>query len=81
MHNISNPEADGLQKQGTTPDATLINYERERNIKIGLCKIGQILPGLMNLNFCCDIQMLGSEFGVNNMKGYIYPVFFSKMYA
>ncbi len=26
------------------------------------------LPGLMSLDFCCDIQMVGSEFGVKNMK-------------
>ncbi len=25
------------------------------------------LPGLMSLDFCCDIQMVGSEFGVKNM--------------
>ncbi len=25
------------------------------------------LPGLMCLDFCCDIQMVGSEFGVKNM--------------
>ncbi len=25
----------------------------------------------MSLDFCCDIQMVGSEFGVNNMKAWI----------
>ncbi len=29
------------------------------------------LPGLMSLDFCCNIQMLGSEFGVKNMKAWI----------
>ncbi len=29
----------------------------------------------MNLDFCCDIQMVGSEFGVKNMKAWIHPVF------
>ncbi len=29
------------------------------------------LPGLMSLDFCCDIQMVGSEFGVKNMKAWI----------
>ncbi len=24
-------------------------------------------------DFCCDIQMVGSEFGVNNMKAWIHP--------
>ncbi len=27
----------------------------------------------MNLDFCCDIQMVGSEFGVKNMKAWIHP--------
>ncbi len=27
----------------------------------------------MSLDFCCDIQMLGSEFGVKNMKAWIHP--------
>ncbi len=28
------------------------------------------LPGLMSLDFCCDIQMVESEFGVKNMKAW-----------
>ncbi len=35
--------------------------------------IGKTLPGLMSLDFCCDIQMVGSEFGVKNMKAWIHP--------
>ncbi len=27
----------------------------------------------MSLDFCCDIQMVGSEFAVKNMKAYIHP--------
>ncbi len=27
----------------------------------------------MSLDFCCDIQMVGSEFGVKNMKALIHP--------
>ncbi len=34
--------------------------------KIGQWKIGKTMPGLMSLDFCCDIQMVGSESG--NMK-------------
>ncbi len=30
-----------------------------------------MLPGLMSLDFCCDIQMVESEFGVKNMKAWI----------
>ncbi len=41
--------------------------------KIGQQKIGKTLPGLMSLDFCCAIQMLGSEFGVKNMKAWIHP--------
>ncbi len=31
------------------------------------------LPGLMSLDFCCNIQMVGSEFGVKYMKVWIHP--------
>ncbi len=36
-------------------------------------KIGKTLPGLMSLDFCCDTQMVGSEFGIKNMKAWIHP--------
>ncbi len=39
--------------------------------KIEQLKIGKTLPGLMSLDFCCDIKMLGSEFGVKNKKAWI----------
>ncbi len=31
------------------------------------------LPGLMSLDFCCNIQTVESEFGVKNMKAWIHP--------
>ncbi len=34
--------------------------------------IGKTLPGLMSLDFCCDIHMVGSELGINNMKAWIH---------
>ncbi len=33
----------------------------------------KMLPGLMSPDFCCDIQMVGSEFGVKNKKAWIHP--------
>ncbi len=33
----------------------------------------KMLPGLMSLGFCCDIQMVGSEFGVKHMKAWVHP--------
>ncbi len=27
----------------------------------------------MSLDFCCGIQMVGSEFGIKNMRAWIYP--------
>ncbi len=30
-----------------------------------------MLPGLKSLDFCCNIQMVGSEFGVKNMKAMV----------
>lgn len=41
-------------------------YNLPRLTKIGQKKIGKTLSGLMSLDFCNDIQMVGSEFGVNN---------------
>ncbi len=32
-----------------------------------------MLPDLMSLNFCCNIQMVGSEIGEKNMKAWIHP--------
>ncbi len=32
-----------------------------------------MLPCLKSLDFCCEIQMLGSEFGVKNIKAWIHP--------
>ncbi len=37
-------------------------YSSYRITKIGQSKIGKTLPGLMSLDFCCDIQMVASEF-------------------
>ncbi len=35
-------------------------------------RLEKTLPGLMNLDFCCVIQMVGSEFGVKNIKAWIH---------
>ncbi len=37
-------------------------------IKLYNRRLEKTLPGLMNLDFCRDIQMVGSEFGVKYMK-------------
>lgn len=34
----------------------------------GLSETGQILPNLMNLDFCCDTEMIGSEIGISRMN-------------
>ncbi len=31
-------------------------------------KTGKTLPGPMSLDFCCNIQMVGSEFDLKNMQ-------------
>lgn len=54
----------------TTVGATPVSYEQETVTKIQLTKTaeqktGKILPGLMSPNFCCDIRMVGSEFGID----------------
>ncbi len=35
----------------------------------------------MSLDFCCDIQMVGSEFGVKNMKAWIHPALSQQVQA
>ncbi len=49
------------------------SYNSYRLTKAGQEKIGKTLPVLMSHDFCCDIQMVGSEFGVKNMKAWIHP--------
>ncbi len=44
--------------------------------KIGQEKIRKRLPGLMDLDFCCNIWIVGSEFDVNNMKAWIHPAWY-----
>ncbi len=48
-------------------------YNSHRLTKIGQKKNRKTLPGLMSLDFCCDIQMVGSEFGVKNIRAWIHP--------
>ncbi len=77
-HNTSNPEADGLQQQKTTPGALLSAKNRKRRLQFTQAQNWTIedwktLSGLMSLDFCCDIQMIGSEFGIKNMKTWIHP--------
>ncbi len=49
-------------------------YNSHRLTKIGQWKIGKTLLGLMSLDFCCNIRMVGSEFGIKNMKAWIHLV-------
>jgi len=35
------------------------------------------MPGLISLDFCCDIHLVGSEFDINNMKAWIYPALYT----
>jgi len=74
---MSNLEADAQQK--TT--ATLLSA-KNRKLKVQFARAHQnctiddwkMFTGLMNL----DIQMVGSEFGVNNMKAWIHHALFQR---
>lgn len=33
----------------------------------------KLLPGVMNLDFCCSMQLEGVEFGANRMKPWTQP--------
>ncbi len=35
----------------------------------------------MSLGFCCDIQMVGSEFAIKNMKVWIHPALSQRIQA
>lgn len=37
-----------------------------------------MLSGLVSLEFCCHIWMVVSEFGLNNMKEWIYPALYQQ---
>ena len=74
MDNTSSLEADGLQQQKTMSVSTLTAKNRKLRLqwaqahKTGQLKTGKTQLGLMNLNFCGGTQMVGSEFGANNMS-------------
>jgi len=38
---------------------------KQKWLEIGQLKTGKMLPGLMSLDFCWDIQMVESEFGLS----------------
>ncbi len=48
---------------------------RTRRIQFTQAQQNLTIEDLKNiaLDFCCDIQMVGSEFGVKNMKAWIHP--------
>ncbi|PWA19969.1 hypothetical protein CCH79_00020282 [Gambusia affinis] len=76
-HNTSNLEADELQQQMTTPSVSK-EEETEATIhtivtKTGQQKIAKTFPDLMSLDFCCNIQRVWSQLGINNMKAWIHP--------
>lgn len=50
--------------------STYINKEQETwaTVHTASPNLEEVLPGLMNFNFCSNIQMVGSECGVNNTK-------------
>ncbi len=71
-HNTSNPEADGYSSR--RPHRVPLLSLRTENGGYNLHRlIGKTLPGLMSLDFCCGIQMVGSGFDVKNMKAWIHP--------
>ncbi len=75
------PEADGLQQQKTHTGCRScqlrtgnVGYNSHRPHQNWTIEIGKnIAWSDGSLNFCCKIQMVGSEFGVKNMKAWIHP--------
>lgn len=48
--------------------------------EIGQQKMGKMLSTsyLIGLDFCCDIQMTWSEFGIKNMKAWLHPSYYQQ---
>lgn len=60
------------------PNPVSLEQESEATIctdllKLSNSKIGKTLSGLKSLDFSCDILVVGSKYGKNNMKGLLNP--------
>lgn len=67
---MPNLGADELQNQKITQSATLVSQVQKTEFHMSSVKLGKIdktFPGLMSLDFWCDIWIVGSELDVNNM--------------
>lgn len=76
MHNTSNLGADGLREQKTTsgqPRTEIWGYSVQRLTQTGQLKTGGLSAGLMNLDFCSDTDMVGSESSVSSLKPWTQP--------
>ena len=58
-------EVDGLQQQKITSGSIPVSQNQESEATVGA---GSPLPGLIDLDFIHDMQMVGSEFGMNSMN-------------
>ncbi|TWW69929.1 hypothetical protein D4764_18G0007350 [Takifugu flavidus] len=56
----------GLQQQRATPAAPPAAID-------GNVKLTKLDKSLSSLDFSCGIQMVGSEFGLNNMTAWVHP--------
>ena len=70
-------EADGLEQQKTVWGSTPVSQEQRSEVALGThsptLDSWNVWPGLMNLYFCWDAQMVRSEFGVNSMNPWTQP--------
>ncbi len=75
-HNTSNPEADGLQQQKTTPVPLRSDKNSTRRIQFTQDHQNQTIEDWKNIAWSDESRFLlhsdvGSEFGVKNMKAWI----------
>ncbi len=79
MHNMSNPEADGLQQQKTTPVPLLSAKIRKQRLRFTQDHQNWTIEDWKNVVWSDESRFLlqhsdvGSEFGVKNMKEWIHP--------
>ena len=66
------------------PPRVLLLSAKNRKLRLRLAQTHQNWTiedwknGLMSLDFSCDIQMVGSEFGINNMKAWSHPALYQQ---
>lgn len=55
------------------------SHSSKRTHQLDSRRLGKALPGLVNLDFGCNIQTVASEFAVNNMKACLHSACYQQL--